>query len=261
MQSFKRFSSFFSALLVVSALGLGLGLTTTSAAAWDWSWGAKVSGSGAIKTEARSVSGFTGISLNIPAKVDIVQGGSESVSIETDDNILPLIETVVEGDKLKIRFKDRNMSVSTKTLKMTINVKSLDSIAVAGSGDVHAAKLQVATLKTSIAGAGDVRIAALDADTLTMSIAGSGNFSAGGKANTVEAKIAGSGDVKIEKLAANNVKLSIAGSGDAKVWAKDTLKISVAGSGDVAYYGDAKVSQSVAGSGNVKRLGSAPAGS
>ena len=256
MQFSKRFLPMLSAFALVGAFTL----TATSATAWDWSWGAKISGSGNIKTEARAVTGFNGISLSIPAKAEIIQGASEGISIETDDNILPLIETVIEDGKLKIRFKDRNMSVSTKTLRMTINVKSIESLAVAGAGDLQAAKLQVMTLKTSIAGSGDVRIANLDADTLIVSIAGSGDFSAGGKSNTLEAKIAGSGDIKTEKLATNNVKVSIAGSGDARVWAKDTLKISVAGSGDVAYYGDAKVTQSVAGSGSVKRLGSAPAG-
>ena len=34
---------------------------------------------------------FTGVSLSVPAKAEIVQRGSEGVSIETDDNILPLI--------------------------------------------------------------------------------------------------------------------------------------------------------------------------
>jgi carbon monoxide dehydrogenase subunit G len=256
MNHFKRFAPFSSALLIVGMLGF----VPAPAFAWDWNWGAKVSGSGNIKSETRAVSGFTGISLGVPANAEIVQGGNEGISIETDDNILTLIETVVEEGKLKIRFKDRNMSVSTKTLKMTINVKTLDTLSVAGSGDLRAAKLQVGQLKTSIAGSGDVRIASLDADTLTLSIAGSGDFSANGKANTVEGKIAGSGNVKIGNLSANNVKLSIAGSGDATVWAKDTLTISVAGSGDIAYYGDPKITQSVAGSGSVKRLGSAPAG-
>ena len=111
---------------------------------------------------------------------------------------------------------------------------------------------------SSISGSGDVRIAWLEAKHLTVSIAGSGDFSAGGKANTVEAKIAGSGDTKMGKLAADNVKISIAGSGDATVWAKETLNVKVAGSGDVGYYGDATVTKTVAGSGNVKRLGGTP---
>lgn len=256
MGNFKRVSQFFPALVLVGVFGLA----ATSASAWDWNFGARVSGSGNIKTESRSVSGFTGISLSLPANAEIVQGGSEGIVIETDDNILPLIETVVDNGSLKIRFKERNMSVSTKTFKITINVKTIDNLSVAGSGDLRAAKLQVAKLKTSIAGSGNVQITSLDADTLTISIAGSGDFSAGGKASVVEGKVAGSGNMKIGALAANSVKLSIAGSGDATVWAKDTLTVSVAGSGDVKYYGDARVSQSVAGSGSVKRLGSAPSG-
>ena len=256
MGNFKRISQFFPALVLIGVFGL----IATPAAAWDWNFGAKVSGSGNIKTETRNVSGFTGISLSLPANVEIIQGGSEGIVIETDDNILPLIETVVDNGSLKIRFKERNMSVNTKTFNITINVKTIDNLSVAGSGDVRAAKLQVAKLKTSIAGSGNVHITSLDADTLTLSIAGSGDFSAGGKASVVEGKVAGSGNMKIGALAANSVKLSIAGSGDATVWAKDTLTVSVAGSGDVTYYGDARVSQSVAGSGSVKRLGSTPAG-
>lgn len=251
-------SSFSFRVLLLAAL---FGLSAVPASSLAWGLGNSVSGSGVIKKEARSVGPFTGISLSVPGRADVVQGGSEGVTIETDDNILPLIETVIEEGKLKIRFKDRNMSVSTKTLKMTINVKTIESISVAGSTDVHAVKLQAGKFKASIAGAGDVFITTLDTDELTLSIAGSGNFAAGGKANSVVGKIAGSGDIRIENLVANTVKLSIAGSGDAKVWAKESLTVSVAGSGSVAYYGDAKVKKSVAGIGSVKRLGSAPAGS
>ncbi|MEQ1518767.1 MAG: head GIN domain-containing protein, partial [Usitatibacteraceae bacterium] len=227
MQTTHRLSFFFRPLLLAASFGL----SALAPSCLVWAWGNSVAGSGTVKTETRSVGGFTGVSLSVPGKATLVQGSSEGVTIETDDNILPLIETVVEEGKLKIRFKDRNTTVKTKTLRMTINVKSIESIAVAGSTDVHVAKLQASKLKISIAGAGDAFITTLDADTLNISIAGSGNFAAGGKANSVIGKIAGSGDIRIENLVANTVKLSIAGSGDAKVWAKESLTVSVAGSG------------------------------
>jgi hypothetical protein len=235
--------------------------TAPSAHAWDWTfgWGGKsVKGSGVVKTESRNVTGFTRIAVSIPAKVEIIQGSTEGITIEGDDNLLPLIETLVEDAGLKIRLADKDLSISTKLLRLVVNARVIEGLSVAGAGDVHAAKLQSQTLKASIAGSGDVNIASLDVDKLTVSIAGSGNFSAGGKAKTVETKIAGSGDIKIGKLEADAVKVSVAGSGDATVWARESLAISVAGSGDVKYYGDAKVSQSVAGSGSIKRLGSAP---
>lgn len=228
------------------------------AQAREWGWGKTLRGSGVVKTETRNVTGFTSISLSLPADTQIVQGDSEGISIESDDNILPLIETVVESGSLKIRLQDRNSSVSTKNLRIVVSAKTLEALSISGSGDLRAAKLKSPKLKASISGSGDINIASLDAETLAVSISGSGNFAAGGKLQSVESKIAGSGDIKIGKLEAQAVKVSIAGSGDATVWAKDTLTISVAGSGDVKYYGDAKVTQSIAGSGSVKRLGAAP---
>ena len=240
---------------------LGLIAFSPSSFAWDWNWGwgaNTVKGSGIVKTESRNVSGFSSIAVSIPANVTIVQGDAEGVVLEADDNILPLLETVIEDRALQIRFREKNQSVKTSTLKLTINAKSVEGISVAGSGAVHAAILRSPTLKARISGSGDMNIGNLEADSLIVSVAGSGNFTASGKARNVEVRIAGSGDLKIGKLEANKVKVSVAGSGDATVWAKETLNVSVAGSGDVKYYGDAKVSQSVAGSGSVKRLGAAP---
>jgi hypothetical protein len=245
-------------LLPVLACASLVAVMPVTAAAWDWGFGFNTTkGSGVLKTETRSVAGFNRIGLSLPGVVEVIQGESEGLNIETDDNLLPLIETVVESGSLKLRLKDKG-NISTRTLKITVNAKSIEGLSVGGSGDIRVAKLKTGKLKAAIAGSGDISITSLDADDLHISIAGSGTFVAGGKVNTLESSISGSGDVKAGKLESNVSKISIAGSGDATVWAKDTLSVKVAGSGDVKYYGDAKVSQSVAGSGSIKRLGSSP---
>ena len=245
-----------SSLVIASTLCLLSG----SAMAWDLSWpfGAGVSGSGHVSRTQRQVSAFKVVSLELPASVEIVQGEAEGLVIEADDNIAPLIETVVENEQLKIRWAQRFKSLKPTVLKLTVNVRALEQISISGSGDVNAAKLQSPTLEVRIAGSGDVRLAALQADSLTVSISGAGDFLAAGRADTARYSIAGSGDLKTSALASKNVRISIAGSGDAVVWASQTLNVSIAGSGDVAYYGDATVTRSVAGSGRIRRLGLAP---
>jgi hypothetical protein len=233
-------------------------LLGTPATAWDWTSGMKVVGSGQITTTQRQLTGVKGVSVELPCNVEIVQGGAESVVIVTDDNIAPLVETVVENDQLKIRLVHRVASVRPTSLKITVNARTVERISISGSGSVAAEKLQSPSLDANISGSGNVRIASLSADLLRVSIAGNGDFSAGGRADTVRASISGSGDLKTGMLAAKNVKMSIAGSGDAKVWASQTLNVSIAGSGDVGYYGDAAVTQSVAGSGRITKLGAAP---
>src|SRR5260221_375471 len=243
---------------LLAPLTLSLASAPVLAADWNWGFARSVSGSDTIKSEPRNITAFTGISLSLPAYVDVRQGNTESVVVETDDNLLPLVETVVEDGKLKIRSLEKNTNLKTKNMKITVNVKTIESLSVAGSGDIRSEALKAGNLKVSIAGSGDIHLKALDSDALKVSISGSGDFSASGKSNTVEASIAGSGDLKAEKLLANSVKVNIAGSGSAGFWAKESLKSSIAGSGDVTYYGDAQVSSSVAGSGSVKRLGAAP---
>ncbi|MDP2369953.1 head GIN domain-containing protein [Rhodoferax sp.] len=250
----------FTPLKTIAALTLAgsLALLGAPAQAWDWTPGTRVTGSGQVTKVQRQVSGFKGIALELPASVEVVQGESEGVLIETDDNIAPLIETVVENEQLKIRMAQRFTAIKPKTLRFTIHARLVESLAVSGSGNIRAAKLKSSSLTTRISGSGDIHIDSLDVDSLSVSITGNGDFFAGGRADSVRSSIAGSGDLKTSTLAAKHVKLSIAGSGNAQVWASQALTVSIAGSGDVGYYGDASVSQSVAGSGRIKKLGNTP---
>jgi hypothetical protein len=206
------------------------------------------------------VTGFSGISLSLPAKVTIKQGNKEGVIIESDDNFLPLIETVVERGQLRIRPTEKNISFKGRSMKLniTIDAINIESLSVSGSGDIVADELNSPKLRTSIAGSGEVNIKSLTSDSVKVSIAGSGDLNLGGTANELEGSIAGSGSIKADRLKAKNVVVKVAGAGEATIWATDTMKLSIAGSGDVKYWGEAKVTQSVAGSGSIKRLGTAP---
>ena len=81
--------------------------------------------------ETRDVSAFTKIESGGSADITVTIGEKQSLTIEADDNILPLIETKVNGDKLTIGSHD---SYSPKTdIKITITVPALDSASVHGS--------------------------------------------------------------------------------------------------------------------------------
>ena len=229
-----------------------------SSHAWEWPFSNRITGSGQVTKVQRAVQGFKGIDLEVPAEVEVVQGDLEGVTIETDDNITPLIETVVEKDQLKIRLAQRSSGIKPSSLKITVRARALESMAISGAGSFQAERLTGAALATRISGSGDIRIRALDVDTLTLAISGNGDFTAAGRADAVRIGISGAGDVKAAGLAAKNAKLSISGSGDAKLWATESLAISISGTGDVGYYGDAALTQSVSGVGRIKKLGNKP---
>ncbi|MES3023406.1 MAG: head GIN domain-containing protein [Pseudomonadota bacterium] len=259
----RRFSlrHFAAAAAVMAAFGtLGLVLPVSPSYAGSSFWGSeKVEGSGSIKTEARQLAQFTGLSLAIPAKLELRIGATESITIETDDNLLPLIETVVERGILKIKPSKNNMNLRANTLRIVVQAKQIDRISLGGSGSVTAAALRAPSLSFDLGGSGQIDIGSIDAKSVAVSIGGSGKLRAGGGATEeLTVSIGGSGDVDLGKVSTNIARVSVAGSGEATVWAQKSLAATIAGSGDVNYYGDPSVAKSSVGSGDVTRLGGAP---
>ena len=219
------------AAAISSAAALALGASIAYAAT--------VNGSGKSVTQQREATGFNGIGLSIPAVVDVVQGGAEGLTLTADDNIAPEIETVVEKGVLQIRWRTRNFDARQATrIRIALNAKTLESIAIAGSGDVNAPALSANQLSVHISGSGDVKL--------------------GGRADSIKVSISGSGDVNAARLDTQSASIRIAGSGDAQVWARKSLEAHIAGSGDIRYYGDPTVAKRIAGSGSVRRAGDSP---
>ena len=222
----------------------------------DWSLlGKSVTLSGKLKTETRNVSGFTGVSLGTVGLVEIVQGDSEGVTVEADENILPYILTNVDRGSLQIRLDKVARTDGNLRLKIVVRAININNLAVGGSGTIRAARLQTTNLNASVGGSGNISIEGLAVKQLSTAIGGSGTFTASGAAEAFDISIGGSGMVRSKALMAEKVSVSVAGSGSTVVSARDALSVSIAGSGSVDYYGDPKLSVSKAGSGRVTRLG------
>jgi hypothetical protein len=219
--------------------------------------GPKVVGSGKLASETRPIGAFQAVRLAGSMNLVIRQGIKEAVQVQSDDNILPLIEaTVTDRDgtpTLQIGMVKGAHFHTRSKMVVTVDVVTLRSLLIDGSGDAVADGLKAGELVVRVSGAGDVRLRQLSADTLAVNISGSGDVAASGRTGRLSLSIAGTGDVVTRELQADDVTISIAGSGDASVNARKTLAVSIAGSGDVDYTGEASVKTSIAGSGSVKK--------
>jgi len=222
-------------------------------------WGSeKITGSGVTKTETRNVSGFHNVVLGVHARLKLRQGDSEGLSITGDNNIVPLVETVVEDGTLQIRWANkRNYSTNYKGLEIVVSARNIDGLTVAGSGQIRAERLKAANLRTAIDGSGGITFDALDTDSVIATIHASGRLSAAGRADSLDVTVAGSGEVSAAKLESRRARVSLLGSGQATVWAKEDLNATVAGSGKIHYYGNPHLNQTVAGSGSIRQAGHA----
>lgn len=254
---FFRHGAFITSLLCSLALSPALLPGTAQAA--------DVQGSGTAATETRTVPEFQAVALSGSIDLVVRQGDTPSVQVRADDNLLPLLETVVEtggkGATLQVRWKRSGggwfgggQSISTRTpVVVTVVAPRLTALSTAGAGNIRLESFSTPLLNVSIAGSGDARLDGLSADELGVRISGSGNVTGRGTAAKTSVSIAGSGDVRLADLRSDEVSVSIAGSGDAAVNAQKTLSVRIAGSGDVVYTGNAELKTSVAGSGSVKK--------
>lgn len=218
---------------------------------------AEAGGAGQVATEHRSLPEFQAIALSGSMGLLVRQGATQSVQVQADDRLLPLLETVVEpagsGGTLQLRWKKGQRVDTRAKVLVTVVVPKLTALSAAGSGDITVEQFSTPVLKLSIAGSSDAKLVGLSTAELGISISGRGDVGGSGSATRLKVNISGSGDVRLADMKSDDVTVAIAGSGDAAVNAGKTLEVKIAGSGDVVYSGNATVKSRVAGSGTVTR--------
>jgi hypothetical protein len=217
--------------------------------------GERVRGNGNITSEARTVTGFTGVKSYGSFDVYVSSGPQQSVKIEGEENLLPYIETKLEGNILKIDTKEGYWLRPRREMKIYVTSPSFNIVRLYGSGNIIGENQirDPQKIELGISGSGDIKVN-VNAPLVTAEISGSGNTILSGEARNFEGEVAGSGDIRAMDLKTEETKIEIAGSGNAGVTASQKLNVSVAGSGDVKYRGSPQVSSNIAGSGSVTKV-------
>lgn len=223
---------------------------TTSCAQWGKS--EKVKGNGNITTENRSTGDYDGLKSAGPMNFKLVQGKEGNITIEGDSNLMEHIITKVEEGKLIVKVEDGVNLRPSKTIVVTIPYESINSVSLAGSGDIeNSGTIKSDHFDVSIAGSGDINLK-ISSNTVESNIAGSGDIELSGSTKDLTTKITGSGDFDGSDLDSTNVTAKITGSGGANVVCNGELKVRITGSGDVKYSGNpTNKDTKVTGSGSV----------
>lgn len=217
-----------------------------------------IKGDGNLKKESRTVAGFSALSANGPLDVQISYGTSGNLQVEADGNLLPYIETKVEGGKLTIQVKEHVNLKSQSRMVVYISMTEIKSLHESGSGNISGSGAFRNDGKTDIkvSGSGDIKLNFDSFDDLDLAVSGSGNvYLKGSKAGDISAAISGSGNIDCINVPCDNAKAKISGSGNIKVDARKSIDASISGSGNVYYKEDVdNISSKVSGSGKVRKI-------
>src|SRR5215207_10314646 len=107
-------------------------------------------GSGTPATENRPVSGFSNVELAGSGELIVEQTGTESLTLEADDNLLPLLTSEVSGDTLHLGVRPNTTLRPRTPIIYRLTVSQLTGLEVSGSGTVTATKIKADRLTVEI---------------------------------------------------------------------------------------------------------------
>lgn len=210
-------------------------------------------GSGKIITDKRTVTAFTGIKVGGAFEVEATMGANTSLTIQADDNIVPLIETYVKDNVLYIKTKSIN-NISNGHVKIFLTTPVLSNIDCSGAAEIKVLNAINYDGKLVIESSGASSVnAILNAPQVAVVASGAGKIELTGNTKDYNLKISGASDVKSSGLLSENTDVHVSGAGNAYVHASVFLKATSSGAGTIYYRGAARVDEHVSGAGTIKK--------
>lgn len=196
---------------------------------------------GKVVTKTLDLTDFTHINLKGNADINFHQGDVLSVEAYGNEKAIEGNDIYVEDGTLTVKMKD-HADGRQPSIKIIITAPTLESIDVAGAGDIELKDtIEFANdLNINVSGAGDVEIDRLKCKNFSIHISGAGDIDAQkikckGKADV---QISGAGDMKAD-LKANDISVTISGAGDADLDVKcQNLTVAAGGSGEIELKGE-----------------------
>ena len=177
-----------------------------------------VQGSGTPKIESRGLVGFKKIKAENAINLSITVQKDFSVSVQTDDNLLPSVTTEVKGDTLVVFLKDKVTAKSN--INVLITMPELTDLDLTGATICSAAEVKTDKLEVNATGASKVNLS--------------------GEVNTLKAKVVGASAVDAENLKAEKADVESVGASTITVSVSNELKADAMGASSITYIGDPK---------------------
>ena len=188
-------------------------------------------GSGMRKTEKRELPAFTSIETTGAFQVEVTCQKPASFEIETDDNILSLVQTEVKNGVLHVTTTQSYHSAGGIKLRITVP--------------------DLASLKST--GAGKFLVTEVKSDKFQIESIGAATVTASGQSKALTVSSTGAGKIDAHDLRADKAEVNVTGAAGVEVNVSDELDVTVSGAGRVVYSGNPKVNKHISGPGQVTK--------
>ncbi len=216
----------------------------------------KLDGVGPVVSERRLHTGFESVDIRTPGNVKHTVGAEYRVIIHSQQNIIDVLQTRLNGTELIIKLKDGVQLKRGNEIDIEIQSPVLKSVFLGGAGNVELlSDMNQNSITFHLAGSGNITAQDLIiGDRLRATLSGSGNIILrGSSADVAWYKISGSGNIEAENVIVRDGYAEISGSGNIRVHASESLEAIISGSGSIRYRGNPQIDPHITGSGSLTR--------
>lgn len=216
-----------------------------------------IEGNGNVKEETRKTREFDEIEVNRGMNVYITQGEITKVVVKADENLLEIIETRTDGDKLIITAKQNIRRAESKKVFVTApkitKIKSSSGSNVYSETKITSKELELSTssgsnmtmeidsenVDASASSGSNIKLQA-KAKSLDASASAGSNIRIEGTTDSFSAKVSSGSNIKAKELTTENCDLNASSGGNIWITVNDELVAKASSGGNVFYAGNPK---------------------
>lgn len=212
------------AMIALALVAFAIAVSAATAAAQD-----------DYRSEARNVSGFTGVDIGGAMEAVINVGGNYEVVIEAKSEVLPKIVTEVRNGVLYVKHdKAWNDKIDWKQrgkVKVAVSLPELDNL--------------------DISGASVAKVTGVNSDKIDIDVSGASSVSIDGNARSATIDISGASNIKATSFTVDSVDIDASGASSIKLNVISDLRADASGASSICYGGSPRVQKDTSGSASV----------
>jgi Putative auto-transporter adhesin, head GIN domain len=187
-----------------------------------------VRGSGRVQRETRVMGEFHGVAVGGGIR-SVVSIGKQRVEVEADDNILPLVETIVKDGVLVGRFKPHNSLTSESAVIIHVTIPEATVLEASGGARIDAELSPTEELRAEASGGGEVHMRGVSVKRFDGEASGGGVLAAQGSADEVDLELSGGARLDGFKFQARKARVEGSGGGTARLAVSDSVRGDLSG--------------------------------
>jgi hypothetical protein len=218
----------------------------------------------ALVIEKRDVKDFDCVQWTGYGELVINQGDRESLTIETDPDLLPKIVSDVEHGKLELgrggTWRDQlnfafETSLTRKPIYYRLTIRELSGLEIRGAGTIKVLGISTNDLYLKANGPNRIQFVSLVTEWLEVDLPMGGVVDMEGWVFEQKVSMKGPTLYRAQSLMSDRARVEISGPGEAVVNVQDELDVVIGGLGTVSYIGTPRIYRKISGLGSLSRIG------